>query len=37
MELGGRGKRKENDKESAILKYITSVQVEDLTICIESC
>jgi hypothetical protein len=33
----GRRKGKENDRES-IMKHITSVQVEDITmICIESC
>jgi hypothetical protein len=32
-----RQKGKKNDRESTILKYITSVQVEDITICIESC
>jgi hypothetical protein len=36
MELRGGGKGKENDRESAIFKYITSVQVEDMTICTES-
>jgi hypothetical protein len=34
MKLGGRGKRKENDKASTISKYITPVQVEDARICI---
>jgi hypothetical protein len=37
MELGGRGKGKENDRESTIWKHITSVQVEDITTCTESC
>jgi hypothetical protein len=37
VELGGGEKGKENDRESTILKYITSVQVEDVIICIESC
>jgi hypothetical protein len=37
MELGGRGKGKENDRLSTILKYITSVQVEDTITFIESC
>jgi hypothetical protein len=36
MELWGGGKGKENGKESTISKYITSVQVEDIMICIES-
>jgi hypothetical protein len=36
MELGRRGKGKGNDTASIISKYISSVQVEDLT-CIESC
>jgi hypothetical protein len=31
MALRGRGKRKENDRESTISKYITSLQVEDIT------
>jgi hypothetical protein len=35
-EVGG-GKRKQNDRVSTILKNITSVQVEDITICIECC
>jgi hypothetical protein len=30
-------KGKENDRASAISKYITSVQVDDITIYIESC
>jgi hypothetical protein len=37
MELGRRGKGKENDRESVVSKYITSVQVEDIMICNESC
>jgi hypothetical protein len=37
VELGGEGKEKENDRPSTILKYITSMQVEDITMCIESC
>jgi hypothetical protein len=37
MELGGEGKEKENDIASTTAKYITSVQVEDVTISIESC
>jgi hypothetical protein len=36
MELGEGGKGKENDTASTISKYITSVRVEDITICIES-
>jgi hypothetical protein len=36
VELGG-GEEKENESESTISKYITSVQVEDIMICIESC
>jgi hypothetical protein len=32
-----RRKGKENDRESTISKYIGSVQVQDITICIESC
>jgi hypothetical protein len=35
MELGGGGKGKENEAASTILKYIKSVQVEDIMICIE--
>jgi hypothetical protein len=31
------GKGKEGDRKSTILKYISSVQVEDVMICIESC
>jgi hypothetical protein len=37
MTLRGGGKGKENDRESTISKYVTSVQVEDLMIRIESC
>jgi hypothetical protein len=37
MELRGGEKGKENDTESTIWKFIISVQVEDITICIESC
>jgi hypothetical protein len=37
MTVGGGGKGKESDTKSRILKYITSVQVEDITICTESC
>jgi hypothetical protein len=36
MEFGGERKGKENDRESIALKYITSVQVKDTTICTES-
>jgi hypothetical protein len=36
VELGGGGKGKENDKKSSILKCISSVQVENIAICIES-
>jgi hypothetical protein len=35
MELGGGGKGKANERASTI--YITSVQVEDITVYIESC
>jgi hypothetical protein len=31
------GKGKQNDQETTILKYITSVHVEDIMICTESC
>jgi hypothetical protein len=31
-----RGKGKENDRASIILTYTISVQVEDITVCIES-
>jgi hypothetical protein len=37
MELGERGKGNNNDRESTISESITSVQAEDVTICIESC
>jgi hypothetical protein len=37
VELRGGGKGEENDRESTILKYIASVQVEDIIVCIESC
>jgi hypothetical protein len=37
MELRGGAKGKENDSKPTISKYITSVQVEDTMICIESC
>jgi hypothetical protein len=37
MELRGRGKGKENNRESATLKYMTSTQVEDITMCTENC
>jgi hypothetical protein len=37
VELGGGGKGKENGRESAMLKYMTSVQVEGIMICMESC
>jgi hypothetical protein len=37
MELGGRGKGKQNDSESIISKYIISMQEEDITICTENC
>jgi hypothetical protein len=33
----GRGKEKEHDRKSVILKYITSMQLEDTTICIDNC
>jgi hypothetical protein len=33
----GRRERKENDRESTVLKYITFMQVVDTTMCIESC
>jgi hypothetical protein len=31
MKYGGGGKRKKNDRASTILKYITSVKVENIT------
>jgi hypothetical protein len=37
MEIRGGGKEKENDRASTISKHIKSVQVGDITICIESC
>jgi hypothetical protein len=37
MKLGEGRKGKENDRASTILQNITSVKVEDITICIESC
>jgi hypothetical protein len=37
MKLGGRGKRKENDKASVIDENIRTVKVEDIRICTESC
>jgi hypothetical protein len=37
MELGRGERRKEDDRASAILKYFTSVQVEDIWISAESC
>jgi hypothetical protein len=37
MALGGGGKGKENDSKSTILKYITSLQVHGIMVCIESC
>jgi hypothetical protein len=37
VELRQGGKGKENDRVSAILKYITSEQAEDVTIHNESC
>jgi hypothetical protein len=37
MDLRGGERRKENGRESTISKYITSVLVEDLMICIKSC
>jgi hypothetical protein len=37
MALREGGKGKENNRKSTISKCITSVQVEDITICIESC
>jgi hypothetical protein len=36
MELRRGGKEKENGTESTISKYIASVWVEDIIICIES-
>jgi hypothetical protein len=37
MALGGGGRGKENDRESTMSKCIKSVQVDDTTICTESC
>jgi hypothetical protein len=37
MELRREGKGKENDRASTILKYVTSVQAEDIMIGTESC
>jgi hypothetical protein len=37
MELREGGKGKKNDRASAISQNITSVKVEDLRMCIESC
>jgi hypothetical protein len=37
MELTGGRKGREDDRASTILKYITSVQVEGVRICIECC
>jgi hypothetical protein len=37
MELGERGKGKENDIVSVIWKNITSVKVKDIRMCTESC
>jgi hypothetical protein len=34
MELGGKGKRKRMIRVSIITKYITSEQLEDITLCI---
>jgi hypothetical protein len=36
MELGERGKRKENDRASVISGNRRSVKVEDIRMCIES-
>jgi hypothetical protein len=36
MELGGGGKGKENDR-APTSKHVTSVQIEDIMICTESC
>jgi hypothetical protein len=36
MELGGEGKGKENNRELTILKYMISVQVEDIMMCMEA-
>jgi hypothetical protein len=37
MELGQRGKGKENDRAPTISENKTSVKVEDTRICTESC
>jgi hypothetical protein len=37
MELRGGGKGQGNDRASTISKYMTSVQVDDIAICIENC
>jgi hypothetical protein len=37
IEVGGGGKGKEKDSVSTISKYIISVKIEDIAICIESC
>jgi hypothetical protein len=37
VELGEGGKGNESDRGLPISKYVTSVQVEDITIRIESC
>jgi hypothetical protein len=37
MDLRGGERRKENDRESTISKYITSVLVEGVMMYIESC
>jgi hypothetical protein len=36
MELRGVRKGKENDSESIISRYITAMQVDDITMCIHS-
>jgi hypothetical protein len=35
--IWGKGERKENDRASVISLNITSVKVEDIRMCIESC
>jgi hypothetical protein len=37
VELRRGRKGKENDRESTVSEYITSVHGEDITICTESC
>jgi hypothetical protein len=37
MEFREGGNAKRNDRESTISKYIASVQVQNIMICIESC